>query len=75
MVDKELPIYIAVLYALMFPIVITFFTLFIKYVNKLRLDISDWNMAYYAIFSLVITPISIGRFLIAEQSFRWTYLV
>ena len=72
---KKYPIYKAVLVSLIYPLVTTIFVLFIKYVTSLKLNINDWSMAYFLIFSLVLIPISIIHFLICGNCFSTKYFV
>ena len=52
-VDGKTPVYAAVLFSLVFPIVTAVFANFIKYADKmLRLDAFDWNCASLGLMSL-----------------------
>ena len=52
-VDGGTPIYAAVLFSLVMPVVCAIFANFIKYADKvLRLDATDWNCAAVGIMSL-----------------------
>ena len=51
--DDQIPLYVAVIVALLMPLVCTIFANFIKYADKvLRLDALDWNCAFYFFMSL-----------------------
>ena len=72
---ERVPVYVAVSYAFLYPVIASFLTLFIKYVNKLRLETSDWMIAQNLILALVLTPVGILHFLSNPGTFVWAYFI
>ena len=61
--------------SLICPIISTLGMLLIKYVSNMRINIIDWTVAYFLLFSLVLVPISIIHFLLCQDCFSLKYFI
>ena len=74
--EKSKPVYVAVLYSLIFPIVATAFTMVVKYINKtLKLNTNDWLQMYNLIWSTICTVLCIVHFVKNSETFSWKFLL
>ena len=59
---KTTPVYVAVLYAFIYPVVATAFTMTVKYIKMLKLSADDWLLGYNFVWALVVSIIAIIYF-------------
>ena len=72
---QSTPIYVAVLYAFIFPVVATCFTVSVKYIKILKMSANDWILGYNFAWGLVVSIMALAYWQKDEVEFRWKYLL
>ena len=68
--EKKVPIYVAVLYAFIFPLCAGTMNIVVKYSSMtLKLEASDWVQANSLLYGLIGTLVGLGHFLTERGSF------
>ena len=75
MIEQATPVYIAVLYAFLFPIVDVVFANVVKYIKVLKLSADDWLFGYNFAWSLVVSIIAIYCWQKDVVAFELKYLI
>ena len=73
--EKKVPIYVAVLSSLIFPLTCSVMTMIVKYSKTLKLDATDWVCGNSLLYGIIAAVAGIVNFLNEKGTFRWSYLV
>lgn len=75
-IGKRMPVYEAVLYSLVFPVMATAMTLLIKYsYHNMRVSGVDFGMAFLLFYSMVFFAIGLYMWISNAVEFTWRYFL